>query len=202
MKSKCIILLLLFAIAGIAQEGTPVRISDDPANSAVTFVYTVNGSNQTTAICLARSVLTTGQRPATKVSISAISKASPAVVTSASHGFPLSARPSVTISGATGTGWVSGANTVNGTFIATIIDADTFSIATSAGVPVDTSGNGTLAGTVIFTTTAPRLSVEDWAVQKIDYDGSGNAIWKGWLAGSSAYRAKCSDASSTSVQQQ
>lgn len=195
MNFKCII-FLLFVVAGMAQDGAPVRISDDPSNVAVTSVFIVNGSSQTTAICLARSVLTTGPRVTNSASISAISKASPAVVTSTAHGFPISSRPQVTISGATGTGWVSGANTVNRTITATVVDADTFSI------PVDTSGNGTLGGTVIFTTTAPRLSVEDWAVQKIDYDGSGNAIWKGWLAGSSAYRAKCSDATSTSVQQQ
>ena len=102
----------------------------------------------------------------------------------------------VTISGATGTGWVSGATTVNGTFVATIIDANSFSI------PVNTTGNGTLAGTVLFTTNAPRLAMNEWSVKKFVYDGSNNLIWSGWLGGTSNFNQKCSEATSTSVNQQ
>lgn len=191
MKIKSIMFVLLaLATAAICQD---VRISDEPSSPAFTKVYVPNGTNQTIAICISRAVSTTGQRAATKVAISAISKASPAVATSVAHGIPLSNRPSVTISGATGTGWVTG---INGTFVATPIDADTFS------VPVDSSGFGTLAGTVVFTTTGARLSVAEWAVQKIVYDGSGNVIGQPWLGGVSSPTQRCSDATSTAVQQQ
>ena len=186
-------LILLLAIAAIcfSQDGQPVRISDDPSNVAVTQVFIVNGSNQTTAICSARSLMTTGFRAATSVSISAATNANPAVFTSTGHGFPTDSRPSVTISGGTGS-WAA----VNGTFTATVVDADTYSI------PVDSTTFGALAGTVIFQTTAPRTTVPEWAVQKIAYDISGNAIYKAWLNGVSSYTSKCSDASSTTVGQQ
>lgn len=191
MKTKSIMFVLLaFATAAICQD---VRISDEPAKPAFSEVFVPNGSNQTIAICYAKSVVTTGTRVTTKVPISAISKASPAVVTSVGHGIHASARPSVTISGATGTGWVTG---INGTFVGTYIDADTFS------VPVDSSGFGTLAGTVVFTTTGPRTTVAEWAIQKLTYDVSGNVIGKNWLYGSSDFVARCSDASGTTVQQQ
>lgn len=153
----------------------------------------------------------------TQIAISAISKANPAVVTSVGHGFPISdnatstgmmERPQVVISGATGTGWTG----VNGTFTATVIDADTFSLYTQAGVAVDSSGFGTLAGTVVFATSAPRLSIYEWAVKKFAYDPAGSTIFAGWLTGrgssgspatgSSRYLGKCSDGTSTTLNQQ
>ncbi len=187
------VLFPLMAVGLLAQA--PVNVEEGPPPRAVQFILGYSGSNLI-YLCQSPSAISTGQRLAVNVPISAISKASPAVVTSVGHGFNLNSRPSVSLSGATGTGWVSGANTVNGTFVATIIDADTFSI------PVNTTGNGTLAGTVVFVTTAPRINVPEWAVQKLVYDGSNNLIWKGWLNGSSSYQAKCSDATSTSNQQQ
>ncbi len=191
------VILSLATVAIFAQDGPPVnQIDGAPGGAAMATVYAVNGTNQTIGICWSPAGDPGGARSRRQVAISAISKASPAVVTSVGHGIPISSRPSVTISGATGTGWVSGANTVNGTFVATVIDADTFSI------PVDTSGNGTLGGTVVFTTTGPRITIAEWAVQKIGYDGAGNAIWKGWLGGKRSYDNICANASSTSVQQQ
>ncbi len=183
----------LFAVlVAAASAQQQVQIFPGPATQH-SFIY--SGSS-VIGICEALSVLTTGPRAATSVAISAISKASPGVVTSAGHGFDLYSRPRVTISGATGTGWVSGANTVNGTFTATIIDADTFSI------PVDTSGNGTLAGTVIFKTTAPRTTMPEWSVLRQAYDGSGFLRTTLWLNGSSAMNQKCSEGSSTTLNQQ
>jgi len=187
-------LLILFAVAIpiFAQDGQSVNQVDDPPPSAVQKVFVVNGSNQTIAVCSARSVLTTGFRAATQVAISAVSKANPAVVTSTGHGFDTNSLPKVTISGATGTGWTG----INKTFTATVIDANTFSI------PIDSTGFGTLAGTVVFTTTAPRKTQSEWAVQMISYDGSGNAVWSGWLNGSTAYTSKCSDATVSGVNKQ
>lgn len=186
-------LLLLSLMAATVWAQTQVSVSDGPPVVAYQKVYVVNGSNLTTAICFATSVITTGPRALTGVAISAISKAAAAVVTSVGHGFAISGRPSVTISGATGTGWITG---INGTFTATVIDADTFSVA------VASTGFGTLAGTVVFKTTAPRSTMYEWAVQKYVYDGSNNVIWSGWLNGSTGLQARCSDASVATVQQQ
>lgn len=192
-----LVITLALACAAYAQDAPPVNQIDGPAGGpAEQTVYVINGSNQTVGICWALSGDPTGSRSFRQVAISAISKANPGVITSVAHGIHASARPNVTISGATGTGWVSGATTVNGTFVATVIDADTFSI------PVNTTGNGTLGGTVVFTTTGPRTVYAEWAVYKIAYDGSGNAIWKGWLNGKRSFDSKCSDATSTSIQQQ
>lgn len=194
-------LAVLFLAASLAFAQQDVTLTDDPPKWADQFVFGYSGTNLI-YLCYGRSTVTTGQRAATRVDISAVSKANPGVVTSVGHGFDTSSRPSVTISGATGTGWVSGSTSINGTFIATIIDADTFSLATTAGVSLNTTTNGTLAGTVVFTTTAPRTTAYEWAVKKLTYDGSNNLKWVGWLAGSSAPVSRCSDATSTSVQQQ
>lgn len=152
----------------------------------------------------------------TPVAISAISKANPGIVTSVGHGFPISTsstntatmeRPEVRISGATGTGWVTG---VNGTFTAVVIDADTFSLYSQAGTALDTSGFGTLAGTVVFVTTAPRTTIYEWGVKKFAYDPAINFQASTWLIGkgsppaigSSQYSHRCSDTSSAVLNQQ
>lgn len=183
-------LILLFSATAMFAQ-TAVTITQEPPQLGFEYVYGYTGSNLT-SLCYARSTVTTGPRSITTVAISAVSKANPAVVTSTGHGFAISARPYVTISGATGTGWTG----INATWVATVIDANTFSI------PIDSSGFGTLAGTVIFTTTSPRAGLAEWAVKKLAYDGSNNLIWSGWVAGSSSLQAKCSDATSTTVAQQ
>jgi hypothetical protein len=191
-KSMRLLALLFLALPLLSQQGQPVRVVDDPPPDAVQKVLIVNGSNQTTAVCSARSSVTTGQRASFQVAISAVSKANPAVVTSTGHGFNVSSLPKVTISGATGTGWTG----INATWTATIIDANTFSI------PIDSTGFGTLAGSVIFTTTGPRTTVPEWAVAMITYDGSGNVNWTGWLNGSTGYTNKCSDATLSGANRQ
>lgn len=192
MRAK--ILFFLTVVTGVlvwGQTGQPVRQTDDPAPVAVQKVPVLSGNN-TVALCYAQAVVTTGTRAATRVSISSVSKASPAVVTSTTHGFDTHSRPSVTISGATGTGW----SAINATHVATVINANTFSI------PVDSSGFGTLGGTVVFTTTAPRTVMPEWAVQLFSYDGSNNVVWIGWLNGTTGYVSKCSEATSTTVNAQ
>lgn len=188
---------MLLALAAWAQEGTPVNQVEGPPQTGYQYVLGYTGTNLI-SVCYAKSILAMGPRAATQVAITAISKASPAVVTSTGHGFDVSSRPTVTISGATGTGWTA----VNGTFAATVVDANTFSLYSLAGVALDSSGFGTLAGTVIFTTTAPRKTMYEWAVKRLVYDGSNNLIWVGWLAGSSSLAARCSDAASTTLVQQ
>jgi hypothetical protein len=152
--------------------------------SGTSLVYTCESQSNDAVV--------TGRRSHTQVPISAVSKATAAVITSTGHGLPISSRPQITISGATGTGWTA----INGNFTATVIDADTFSI------PVDSSAFGTLGGTVVFLTTAPRLTVAEWSVKRLVYDASSNLIWSGWQSGTRAYNQKCSDATSSTNNQQ
>lgn len=173
---------------------TAVNQADGPpSGSSVQTAFIYSGSSLV-GQCWAKSLPDNGKPRTAKVAVSAISKANPAVVTSTGHGFTLLTLPQVTISGATGTGWVTG---INGTFTATVIDANTFS------VPVDSTGFGTLAGTVVFSTSAPRQSIAEWAVQVFAYGGPSGAISaKTWVQGSNTYGAKCTDATSTTVGRQ
>jgi hypothetical protein len=182
---KLMSLLFVCAAFALAQDGPNTNPTEGPPMIGYEQVFNYTGANLT-SVCTARATLDTRNR--TAVSISAVSKANPAIVTSTGHGFAVSARPQVTISGATGTGWTA----INATFTATVIDADTFSI------PVDSSGFGTLAGTVRFTTTAPRSTVAEWSVQLFAYSSS-TLIWKGYLNGNAALSSKCSDAASTTL---
>lgn len=138
----------------------------------------------------------TARMDRTGVAISAISKATAAIITSTAHGLALNSRPGIRISGATGTGWTGINTTPTQTATATVIDADTFSVA------VDSTGFGTLGGSPVFVTSAPRSTYPEWAVQKFAYDLGQNLIGVFWLNGSSRYASKCSDAASTSVNQQ
>lgn len=178
--------IFLAAVAAFGQQS--VQVVNGPATQQV---YVFSGSN-VIAICEAQSTVTTGLRAATKVAISAVSKAGAAVVTSTAHGFDLNSRPKVTITGATGTGWTA----INATWTATVIDANTFSI------PIDSSGFGTLAGTVVFTTTAPRSTMPEWSVKRLAYDASNYLIFTGWLNGVNSMSQKCSEANSTTLNQQ
>ena len=177
--------LVLLALPLAAQ--LKVDLSPSPTDPAYQIVYGYSGGNLT-YVCYSPSVLTTGTRPSISVAISAATNASPVVFTSTGHGFNINSRPQVTISGATGS-WTP----VNGIFTATIIDANTFSI------PMNSTGFSTLTGTLVFTTTAPRLTVQEWTVLLYAYDGSGNLISKTSLAGSNSLRARCSDATSTTL---
>lgn len=193
---KTILAALLFAASLFGQGGQLVTVGD-AEGPAYSYHFGYSGTSLL-YVCKALSFVSTGTRTATFVSISAVSKAAAAVVTSTGHGFQVpgtaggGSRPKVAISGATGTGWPA----INSTWTATVIDANTFSI------PIDSSGFGTLAGTVVFNTTAPRLTVAEWSVKKLIYDATPLLIDTYWLNGTSATASKCSDATSTSLNQQ
>lgn len=179
-------LFLLLSAASVAQAQSPVTLTGAPPPAPYTKILGYDASNNLTYVCTAQSYQQ--QRLNTAVSISTISKASAAVVTSTAHGFPTGSRASLTIAGATGTGW----SIVNTTTIATVTGADTFTI------PIDTSGvSGTLGGTITFTTAAPRTGVAEWSIQRFAYDASNNLIWAGWQSGTSSMNQTCSTASST-----
>jgi len=183
-------LLLTCCVTGFAQPSpSAVNQADGPPSGpSIQTVFVYSGSN-VIATCWSPSSPTTLLPRTATVAISAVSKASAAVVTSTGHGFTLLTRPQVTISGATGTGW----SAINATHVATVIDANTFSI------PIASTGFGTLAGTVVFTTPAPRQTVAEWSVQILLSGASPPVTGKAWLNGSQAYGSKCSDATSTTA---
>ena len=168
--------LAMFAAAAalaVGQDGLPVNVSSGPPQTPYQQAFTYSGTNLVMQ-CTSSSVVTTPNRSITPTAITSISKASAAVVTvSGGHGINLSTLPTVTISGATGTGWTG----INGTFVATPINTTTFS------VPVNSSGFGTLGGTVQFTSTAPLLNQPVWFVKLFVYDGSNNLLSISNLAG-------------------
>jgi hypothetical protein len=187
---KRILLCGLAAVCLFAQQpsATDVNINDGPTRNAYQKVIGYDAAGNTTYRCWSLSSDTNGARTRRGVSISAASNANPVVFTSVGHGFDLNSRPIVTISGGTNN-WTA----VNGLRTATVIDADTFSVA------VNSSALGAVSGSLVFRTTAPRLNQDEWAVNVFRYDASGQAVWEGWLGGSSTFQAKCSDAASTTL---
>lgn len=189
MLKRILFILVLSLSAVFAQvDGPTVVPTEGPPNIAYQMVPVVAGG-KIVGLCYARSY--NSARRQTQISITSATNANPVVLHSVAHGFSQYSLPSVTISGATG-GWVG----VNGTFVATWVDADNISIAVnSSGFPVG------ILGTVVFTTTAPRLNVAEWAVELMKYDTNGLFAWRGWLMGQVG-DTKCSDASSTTVANQ
>lgn len=164
-----------------------VTINDGPSRNPYQEVSGYDTGNLVYR-CWALSSDTNGQRTRTSVAISAASNANPVSFTSNAHGFDTNSRPVVTISGGTGN-WTA----VNGTFTATVTGANTFTI------PVNSAALGALAGSLTFRTSAPRLSIAEWAVKVYRYDASSQLVWAGWLGGSSTFSAKCSEGASTTL---
>jgi len=185
---KILFVLAVSVCAWAQEQGSPVNQVDGPPVTALQAVLGYSGTNLVYT-CYARSVLQ--NRTSRSVSISAATNNNPVVFTSNTHGFAIGSRPSVTISGGTGN-WTA----INGTSVATVVDANSFSIA------VDSTSFGALTGTITFTTTAPRLTVAEWSVKKLTYDGSNNLIFVGWQGGTQSYSQKCSDATGTTLSQQ
>jgi hypothetical protein len=151
--------LFLCSVAAIAQ--TAVSVEDLPPNIGVQNVNVYSGSNMTYR-CWARSVVPT--RASTSTTITSATNANPVLITvSGGHGFDVNSRPVITLSGGTGN-WAA----LSGARIATIVSSTTLSVA------VDTTSAGAVAGTVTYTTTAPRTNVAEWSVIRYSYDGSGN----------------------------
>jgi hypothetical protein len=174
----------LYAQAG----GIPTQ-ADPCSGIACQVVNTYNGVPNLTVSCKSPAYLATGLRARISVAISAISQANPAVITATGHGFTLSTRPMVTITGVTGAGY----SNINATFVATIIDTNTFSVPFNSGA----LGAPTTTGT--FTTTAPRSGVAEWWVTKFLYDMSNNLVGTVYIGGVRTFSQKCTDGASTTV---
>ena len=201
-----LLLYLSICITAHAQSNpSAVNQSDGPPSGlAMQTVVVYNGLN-VIGLCYSQSTASStnmggmAPRPRTaQITVSAISSAAAAVVTSTGHGLTVGTYPSVTISGVTGAG---GWTAANASWTATVLTANTFSI------PLNSSAyTGSAGGTMVFTTTAPRQTVAEWAVQAFGYQctsGTGLTcaggtqgtvpVWKGWLSGSQAFGSKCSD---------
>lgn len=145
-------------------DGQRVVPTDGPGADRYTKLFFTSGN--TTFICWSKNVVSPTSR-----TITTITSANPAVFTSTAHGFNTAINPQVVITGGTGD-WVG----VNGTFVATIIDANTYSI------PVDASAFASFSGSITVTVTAPRTSRAIWSVQRVVTDGT-NPLSSSWALG-------------------
>ncbi len=145
--------------------------SEAPALVAYQWIFTYDGSNNLTQSCRAASL----QPRAWTGTVSGATNASPAALTLTAHGLSTSSRPSVTISGGTGS-WAA----INGTWTATPTTANAFTI------PVDSTAFGALAGTIVVTSNAPRTSDPIWACEVNVYNGSNIIVWRGWKNGTAS----------------
>ncbi len=182
----CRAVLLAVLVIGIAppsslmaQDGPTVSLSVGPPGRAYVKSLYYTGGGLLEYICMTPA--SPGVPTTVTTSVSAATNASPVVFTATAHQFPLGSFPKIVVSGAT-VGWTA----INGTFQATVIDANTLSIA------VDSTGFGALSGTVIFTSTYPRLNQSIWSVSKQTYNASSQLIQTGFANGSSAANQACS----------
>jgi hypothetical protein len=142
-----------------------VSITQVPPGVAATMVYDVAGGSN---IVYQGESLSSQSSPTT-LTVSAVSKANPAAITSTAHG--LLSDNLVTISGATGS-WAA----LNGSRIITVTGANNFTVA------VDSSGfSGSFDGSI--TTACPRTSAAVWAIMKNYYDVSSNLTRTAWAGG-------------------
>lgn len=169
---------IAIAFSSVAFAQQEVRMSQMNPDTGYQQIFFYDGSNNLQAICQAAS----RQTVSPNISVASATNANPVVFTvSGGHGLSTSFRPQVTISGGTGN-WAG----VNGTYTATPISTTTFSI------PVNSTTFGALAGTVIFTTTSPRINQAVWSVQYFTYDGSNNLIGTSWYGGNPGAKTTCS----------
>lgn len=182
--TKYIFLVLALALLCFAQAEGPsgaqmVRSDGPPYDFWTKLPYTSGG---TTYICYARAF-----NKKTSMSVSTVTPGSPTVVTLASaHAFETFTNPTVTLSGATGASAV-----LNGTYVATIVDSTTVSLA------LDSSALSSVTGTITMSTNAPRLNQPVWAIQKAVTTSSGDLALLWSLSG---FNAVCADRATLSYQ--
>jgi len=164
-----------------AQEGSAVNQSEGPPHKGWTFRGFYTGSLLDYA-CWAEAVQQAYSFKRTDSTLTnIIDAANVASVTAPGHG--LAVGNAVTVSGATVD------SDLNGTYyVLTIVDANEFTFV-SASVADATYTEATLT----VTTTAPRSSARQWAIQKLSYDGANNVVLKQWASGTPGSRNICDD---------
>lgn len=176
-------------VCALAAFGQQSIVSEDlPPNIGVQRLLAYTGTNLDYQ-CIARSVDSNRARSST--AIASATNANPVVFTvSGGHGFDATMRPKVVISGGTGS-WTA----VNLTATATVLSSTTFSIA------VNSTAFGAVAGSLVFTTTAPRTNAAEWSVQRFFYDAAGNLTSVAWDNGSpTAYSSNCASSTTSNLQ--
>lgn len=109
-------------------------------------------------------------QPTTTFTYGTLTTANPCQITITGHG--LTTGQSVVITGGSGN-WAG----LNGTWIATVVDANNIT------VPVNSSAyTGSFAGTI--QTNAPLTTQPIWAIQKNMYNGSNQLVASAWAGGS------------------
>lgn len=179
---KKLTLVLLFSLSSLFAQNVPeTGPTDGPPPRAYTklnFYDAGTGLLYYQCFALSQQI-----RPTTLPAPSAATNGNPVSLTVTGHGFDLNATPKVTISGATST-WAG----INGSWTATVVDANTLTVAFNS-----TSAGSFSGQTLTVTTLAPRMTLGQWSVRKFFYDTSSRVTESFWAAGSTANNQICSN---------
>ena len=180
---KLFITLILCTCALFAQSsGTGTVATDGPPRDWHSKVYTT--INTDLYICYARQ----GQ-PESVLATPTLTGGSTTTITfSGGHGFAIRTSPTITISGMTGN-WAP----LNGTHI-----ISTVSSTTSITVSVNSSGFGSVTGTPVVRSAAPRTNLNIWAIKKVGINNSGNPDVEIWAI--NGFNNACNNVGSLSYQ--
>lgn len=184
MNLRLLFLAVILSFSAFAQttaSGSPVMLSDAPPKDFYSRFYYVSSGD--TYTCIASAIQATQY---TMTLTSTVGGATTSLVFSAGHGFHADASPKLTVSGGTGS-WTG----LTGVHKATYVNATTLT------VPVDSSGFGAVAGTIVVKSSAPRLTQPVWAVSRYRPNGSdpGSTLW-----GSDGWSSVCTNYTTLSYQ--
>lgn len=185
MNIRLFLALVLMLFCSYGQIPSPGGVTsvvfDGPPRDFFTRFYYTSGDYTYTCVTAAQQ-----SAQYTMSLTSTVGGATTSLVFSAGHGFHSDSNPYVTVSGGTGA-WAG----VNGTWIATYVNSTTVTI------PVNSSGFGAVAGTIVVKSKAPRLTQPVWAVWRVKIT-SGAAVSSIWAA--DGWNAICSNYATLSYQ--
>lgn len=151
-------------------SGTVALPFDGPPKEFYSKYFYSSGNDQ--YICMSSAIQT---RIYTLTLTSTVAASTTSLVFSAGHGIHADATPLITVTGGTGA-WAA----LNGTHKAAVTNSTTLT------VNVDSSGFGPVAGTLVITSQAPRLTEPVWAVLRVRTVSSAttSVIWasSGWTS--------------------
>lgn len=154
MNIRIIALAVVMTASAFAQttsSGAQVILSDGPPRDFYTRYFYTSGND--TFTCIASSQQAVAYTFALTSTVGGVTTS---LVFSAGHGIHADAKPVVTVSGGTGA-WAG----VNGTHAAT------YTSTTALSIPIDSSGYGAVAGTLVVNAFGPRLTQPIWAVSRV-----------------------------------
>lgn len=188
---KRFIVTMLCAVAALAQEGTPVNVSQGPPIISYSMIMKYSGADLLST-CEARSqqgtatFIIAGTSPYELTSID-VSTNVGTVTTVSDHGLNIGDK--IIVSGATVD------TDLNGTYaIATVPTTKTFTITT-----VSVADGTYTEATLKFTTNAPRTTQAIWSIHKFTYVASKLTSSK-WTNGTTAMNQVCDNSATLPVQ--